>query len=491
MRRRNLIMIAAMVIILLSIGTSAFTAYHHEGENDSGNFLAAYPDKAGTKLDSCNLCHSGGSYTSGGKTTNLGSCQWCHYTYGYDSHGNIDDTLNPYGLAYKANGRSEEAVGKIEDLDSDNDGFTNKEEIAATRYPGDAKDDPSKIAAPYRVFTLAQLEEMREHEQFLLMNASKSTDSYVEYSGVLVSDLLKRAGMLPSATGIQVYAPDGFAQSHPLNPVTDPSSYHVNGVYPEAYYHYSDQADVGLYPKTGWCDYSAPSCLGRSDGQLIKNEHGLKMILAISRDGQYLTPGVLSPQNKLDGEGPFRLVPPQKNPGPPDQRSTASNATDPNSWIWPYNATGDHNAGFSSRSVTIIKVEPLPEGTTDIDTMEAGWNYVDEKKVIVYGAINPVPTIKQKLNELVGMLHSMDACDFKHPQFKRLLEQKLCIVQKMVKMGHYKAALWELQKDILQKTDGCNTRGSVDRNDWITACDAQKQVYWAGNELISLLNILD
>jgi hypothetical protein len=211
------------------------------------------------------------------------------------------------------------------------------------------------------------------------------------------------------------------------------------------------------------------------------------MILAITRDGQYLTPGVLTPQNKLDGEGPFRLVPPQKNPGPPDQRSTAAAGN----WIWPYKPDGDHNAGFSTRSATIIRVEPLPEGTTDVDILEAGWNYVDEKKIIVYGAINPVPTIKQKLNELVSMLFSMDDSAFKHPLFRRLLEQKLCIVQKMVKMGHYKAALWELQKDILHKTDGCNVSGSVDRNDWITACDSQKQVYWAGNELISLLNILD
>jgi hypothetical protein len=33
-------------------------------------------------------------------------------------------------------------------------------------------------------------------------------------------------------------------------------------------------------------------------------------------------------------------------------------------------------------------VEPLPEGTTDIDVLEAGWNYVDQGKIIVYGAID-------------------------------------------------------------------------------------------------------
>ena len=57
------------------------------------NFRTVYPDKVGTKLDSCTLCHSGGSYTSGSppKTTTLGSCQWCHYKYGYDASGNAVD----------------------------------------------------------------------------------------------------------------------------------------------------------------------------------------------------------------------------------------------------------------------------------------------------------------------------------------------------------------------------------------------------------------
>ena len=143
MRRRNLILAAAMVIIVLSIGTTAFTAYHHMGEDDSGIFLSVYPEKAGTKLDSCNLCHSGGSYQSGGKPVNLGSCQWCHYKYGYDASGNIDDTLNPFGMGYKSGGSSVAAVLAIENVDSDGDGYSNKEEITAVRYPGDSNDSPA------------------------------------------------------------------------------------------------------------------------------------------------------------------------------------------------------------------------------------------------------------------------------------------------------------------------------------------------------------
>ena len=43
--------------------------------------------------------------------------------------------------------------------------------------------------------------------------------------------------------------------------------------------------------------------------------------------------------------------------------------------------------GSATRSVTLIKVEPLPEGTTDFDILEAGWEFVDEEKIVVYGAI--------------------------------------------------------------------------------------------------------
>ena len=60
----------------------------------------------------------------------------------------------------------------------------------------------------------------------------------------------------------------------------DPELYHVNGTYPQAYYQYSEQADTALNPTSGWCDYGAPSCAGRSHLDAIVNTNGLKMILA-------------------------------------------------------------------------------------------------------------------------------------------------------------------------------------------------------------------
>lgn len=369
--------------IVLFLPSLSLAAYHHKGEADSPKFLAVYPDKARTKLDSCFLCHSGGSYMdSKGKKVTLGSCQWCHYKYGYDAKGDIDQTLNQYGRDYRDFGRSEAALRNIERRDSDGDGYTNIDEIKVIRYPGEASDDPTKVPAPSRVFSKQELEEMPQHRQFMLMNTHKSGDSYVEYTGVTMEALLDRAGVISAATGIKVYSPDGFSAYHPLEYDPNRSLYHVRGIYPQAAYYYEAQADTAK-TSFGWCDYGAPSTSGRKHGDPIINPNGLRMLLAIKRDGTYLTPGVLGRDNKLNGEGPFRVVPPQKVPSPPDQASTSS----VQNVIWPYNANWDHNAGYSSRSVTIIKVEPLPSGTTDIDVLEAGWDYIDKDQVVVYGAI--------------------------------------------------------------------------------------------------------
>ncbi len=371
---------------MISVATAA---YHHAGEADAPNFLLAYPDKAGTKLDSCSLCHSGGSYTSGGKTTTLGSCQWCHYKYGYNKSGDITATLNPFGKDYLAQGRSKAALKAIETRDSDNDGFSNVAEISALRYPGDATDDPTKIAAPFRIYTKAQLQAMPQHSQFMLMNTTKSGDYYAEYSGVVMQELLSKSGITANATKITVYAPDGFSQGHPLadSGSNTGSAYapFVNGTYPSAPYYYDVQADKALNSASGWCDYRSPGNTGRKNGDTIVNQNGLKFLLALKADGKDLVPGVLDSTNKLTSgsEGPFRTIVPQKVVGPPDQASTSANQT----VKWPYDANADHNAGFASKCATIVKIEPLPAGTTDINILESGWNYIDQQKIVFYGAL--------------------------------------------------------------------------------------------------------
>jgi hypothetical protein len=96
---------------------------------------------------------------------------------------------------------------------SDGDGFSNSDEIADSAFPGDADDHPLLTPASYRIYTLDQLEALGSPTQFMLMNTSRSGDFYAEYTGVPLKDLLDDAGILKSATGIWVYAPDGWGKA--------------------------------------------------------------------------------------------------------------------------------------------------------------------------------------------------------------------------------------------------------------------------------------
>ena len=396
MRKFNWFVVAGCLVVLVMPASVASAAYQHAGDadKDAKYFRDIYPDKVGTKLDNCTLCHSGGVDTSGKKPVTMGSCQWCHFKYGYNQSGDITATLNAYGKDYLANGRTPAALQAIEALDSDQDGFSNIAEIRAMRYPGDQTDDPAKVVAPYRVFSKAQLRAMPQHPQFLLMNTTKSGDYYAEYSGVIMEDLLKKAGVTANATKLTVYAPDGFAQGHPLEDAASNagSSYapFVNGTYPAATYYYDGEANTAV-TAYGWCDYTSPGNAGRKHGDPITVANSLRLILALQADGKDLVPGVLDSTNRLKSgtEGPFRVIAPQKFVGPPDQASTASRQD----VKWPYDSTADHNAGFCSKSATIIKVEPLPAGTTDIDVLEAGWSYIDQGKIVIYGALDQLTLV--------------------------------------------------------------------------------------------------
>ncbi|HVW33041.1 MAG TPA: hypothetical protein VHL53_10920 [Acidimicrobiia bacterium] len=72
----------------------------------------------GTKLDSCNTCH----------------------TTSQDA-----DHLNPYGLDYR---KANHDFAAIEGLDSDGDSFKNIDEINAGTFPGDPNDNPNTKAKP-------------------------------------------------------------------------------------------------------------------------------------------------------------------------------------------------------------------------------------------------------------------------------------------------------------------------------------------------------
>lgn len=79
-------------------------------------FAATYPSAAGTRLDSCQLCHT-----------------------------NAMPARNAFGNDYASHGHNFQA---IEQLDSDQDGWSNLAEINAATWPGDASSHPGAGATP-------------------------------------------------------------------------------------------------------------------------------------------------------------------------------------------------------------------------------------------------------------------------------------------------------------------------------------------------------
>ena len=57
----------------------------------------------------------------------------------------------------------------------------------------------------------------------------------------------------------------------------------------------------------------------------------------------------------------------------------------------------------------------------------------------------------------------------------------------LIRKGRYKSALMQLEKGLINKMDERVGQNSPDSNDWITDCEAQKQTYWAANEVSVLL----
>jgi hypothetical protein len=379
MKRKKVlgIFISAVVLagFLVTLGLAAYSS--HQNDQDVSNFLSVYPFARFTKLDDCSLCHPGG--TSSGKS--YGSCDYCHITYGLaPPHGQVP--LNSYGKAYKDAGRNMDAIQTIEPMDSDGDTFTNLTEIQSLFYPWDKTDYPGLKKAPAVAMNMERILKLPDHSQLLLSNASKSTDNYSRYRGVKIKDLLGHVGLSPEATQITVFAPDGFSKTFPID-ASDPQTptsiqYDVMGPYPYGYYYGGlDFVEYNYDPGYFY------------DGHIIPDRP--YMMLGYLRDGDPLDKGKLIPDPKtptrlvLEGEGPYRLVLPQKIAGGPDRPSTSAPIGDG----WDYDSLKDHNAGSSVRSVTAIRVEPLPAGTTDFNWTESGWNLVDKSRVVIYGAINP------------------------------------------------------------------------------------------------------
>ncbi len=56
-------------------------------------------------------------------------------------------------------------------------------------------------------------------------------------------------------------------------------------------------------------------------------------------------------------------------------------------------------------------------------------------------------------------------------------------------MGHLRASRPQILYHLLNRFDGCVTNNVADRDDWLTGCEEQSNVYWLLHEQMVLLDI--
>jgi hypothetical protein len=357
----------------------------HENDQDANNFVNAYPAMVGTRLDDCQLCHRAGvANTSTKKIYN--PCSYCHLIPFPDPSYSTTDgglpngykgTLNQFGLDYLDHGRSVAAFIAIAAIDSDNDNALNDAEIKSGRFPGSAASKPGQPLGPTFTLTLDQVKAMTQHPEFLLLNANKQQyDFYASYNGPALKDLLVSAGVdLANATGVSVFAPDGFKQDFGIAD--------INASYPDSHF-YLYSPPPGSDPLLNFIQYPASIPTNPATGSAYADGDavtGLWLTVAWQRDGGVLSTSYYDASTgRLEGEGPFRVIPPQKTPGRPDRGSGFTQAHDG----WDYDSTLDHNAGSSPRGACIIRVNPMPAGYEEYDTSN-GWSLITDKKIVIYG----------------------------------------------------------------------------------------------------------
>jgi hypothetical protein len=358
----------------------------HENDTDSNNLVNVYPGAVGTRLDDCQTCHRGGTVTFSRRgKAELNPCSYCHLLPFPDSTvtsggpTSYAETLNAYGLAYKGAGRDTQALTRIAGEDSDGDGYDNAAEIASQRYPGDAGSTPAQQIIPIRTLEWSDLDALTRHEQFMLMNAHRQGDEYVQWGGARVLDVLAAAGVpLTKEMTITCFAPDGYATDFTYDQIAQP--------FPRGLYYPGLDAAGFADSDQGFVKYPPaeriPAGLA-SAGDVIPGDPWL--LVAWSRNGQELDASRLdAATGRLKGEGPYRLIAPQRVPGPPDRSQNLSPSRFQDGHD--FDANVDHNSGLCVRGLVAIRVNPMPPGLEEFDWKNGGYALADQRRLILYGA---------------------------------------------------------------------------------------------------------
>lgn len=139
-----------------------------------------------------------------------GGCNVCHFS----KKGG--DSPNPYGRAFLSNGMNLSTFTRIEEMDSDRDGFSNIAELVARAYPGDAASTPENTEA---------VEDTSDSDETL----SSDEDSVFSFDGIGETEEADSSEFLGGAFGNLIFggALDVRRITHGTDLVPDGSNWHT------------------------------------------------------------------------------------------------------------------------------------------------------------------------------------------------------------------------------------------------------------------------
>jgi hypothetical protein len=372
--RYSILLVLSVVALALAPLYSAYKG--HANNEDVNAVLAVYTTLKGTPVDSCATCHVRGDVkdsTGGHRSEN--HCDYCHAVVVRDKR-DPKDTLSRYGRDYLAAGRNADAVRTLASKDSDGDGFTNEAEFKAGTDPGDARSNPTVPPARSRKYAVAELKRLVPVlDTTVLLNTtkSKSGDSYSDYRGNSLWDVLNVVGVAETATAVDLLSADGYEHTFTFAELKKswPQAAPAMGL---------GKNELGA---CGWVSY------GSRRLQAGKPLPSVPVMLAFEENGQALEPARLdAATGRLVGKGPLRVIVPQFKISPPDVPQFADPSCSAKvASEFRFHEEYEHNGGASSYAIVAVRVNPLPKGTREIDWQSAAPRVLADEQIVFFGAL--------------------------------------------------------------------------------------------------------
>jgi predicted lipoprotein with Yx(FWY)xxD motif len=151
---------------------------------------------------------------------------------------------------------------------------------------------------------------------------------------------------------------------------------------------------------------------------------------------------------------------------------------DPLTYSWSFVSMPEGSLAELSDPTSVQTSFVADEVGTFVVSLVVNDGFVDSDPAnVTIEVISCVDAGTQTLLDLIEVINNLPQESLKNRNMKTPLINKINTVLSKVENGLYEEAVDKLINDLAKKTNGCAEIGEPDRNDWLTTCEAQDQVY--------------